>query len=80
VVITLAGQPDQLSNTLSLPHGLNLQIIDNQLIIRGEHLQQQLPAVMSALLEMRLEIRHMDIRSVDLETIFLSLTGKNLRD
>jgi ABC-2 type transport system ATP-binding protein len=80
LVITLSGQPDQLSNTLSLPHGLNLQIIDNQLIIRGEHLQQQLPAVMSALLEMRLEIRHMDIRSVDLETIFLSLTGKNLRD
>jgi hypothetical protein len=30
--------------------------------------------------EFGLEIRHIDIQKINLETIFLSLTGKNLRD
>lgn len=55
-------------------------IADDTLIFAGNDAQRELPKLVMTCSENGLELSHIDIQKVNLETIFLKLTGKQLRD
>lgn len=52
----------------------------NQLRFRSKNIAKELPRIIARSNEVGLELRHVDVNRNDLESIFLSLTGKTLRD
>lgn len=55
-------------------------IADDTLVFAGNDAQHELPKLVMICSETGLELSHIDIQKVNLETIFLKLTGKQLRD
>jgi ABC-2 type transport system ATP-binding protein len=55
-------------------------INDSELIFNSDDVQSDLPKVIMQCTELGLELNQIDIQKVNLETIFLKLTGKQLRD
>lgn len=55
-------------------------IADQTLVYAGHDVQRELPKLVMTCSETGLELSHIDIQKVNLETIFLKLTGKQLRD
>lgn len=55
-------------------------LADNTLVYAGHDVQRELPKLVMACSESGFELSHIDIQKVNLETIFLKLTGKQLRD
>jgi hypothetical protein len=53
---------------------------DSELIFNSEDVQSDLPKVITQCTGLGLELSQIDIQKVNLETIFLKLTGKQLRD
>ncbi|MCW3095423.1 MAG: ABC-type multidrug transport system, ATPase component [Chthonomonadaceae bacterium] len=52
----------------------------NLLRIRARQLDQALPELIAALYEVKISLRSFNIQQPNLETVFLALTGKSLRD
>ncbi|MBI3511822.1 MAG: ABC transporter ATP-binding protein [Bacteroidetes bacterium] len=53
---------------------------DGEIIFASNDLRSDLPRAINQCAEAGLELSHIDIQKVNLETIFLKLTGKQLRD
>jgi len=58
----------------------DLQRIDDTIHFYSMNIQGDLSKIILKCNEFGLDIRHIDIQKINLETIFLSLTGKRLRD
>lgn len=58
----------------------NFSITENELHIFSRQIKNQLPDIIAKCFEAGIIIRHIDIRGINLETIFLNMTGRKLRD
>lgn len=58
----------------------DLLLTDGLLRIRARQIDQALPELIAALYEVRISLRSLNIQQPNLETVFLALTGKSLRD
>jgi ABC-2 type transport system ATP-binding protein len=72
-------QQDKLQ-ILKKKTGENIQITDDKLIFKTENVAADLPPLISQCAELGLIIRHVAIERANLETIFLRLTGRKLRE
>ena len=59
---------------------ISIEVIDNGFVIMTKNPDETLPKVMDAFNNLKCEIRSIHILEPNLETIFLSLTGRSLRD
>ncbi len=57
-----------------------IKIENNRIIITTENVKEDLKNLVSLLGESHVDLQHIEKREADLETIFLQLTGKQLRD
>jgi ABC-2 type transport system ATP-binding protein len=79
VVISFANLSDERYTTL-VKDWKDLQRFDDTIHFYSMNIQVALSKIILKCSEVGLDIRHIDIRKINLETIFLSLTGKQLRD
>lgn len=79
LVITGKGISEERVNKLK-SQGYSVAMNEDQLTFLSAHLKTEMPKMIVACNDTGIEIEHIDIRRVNLETVFLSLTGKQLRD
>jgi ABC-2 type transport system ATP-binding protein len=79
VVISFINLTDKHYNMLEKEWN-DLQRIDDTIHFYSMNIQGDLSKIIIMCNEFGLDIRHIDIQKMNLETIFLSLTGKKLRD
>jgi ABC-2 type transport system ATP-binding protein len=79
VVISFTNLTNEFYNTIEKEWN-DLQRIDDTIHFYSMNIQGDLSKIILKCNEFGLEIRHIDIQKINLETIFLSLTGKQLRD
>jgi ABC-2 type transport system ATP-binding protein len=60
--------------------GYTTALSDDKLTFLSANLKTEMPKMIVACNDLGIDIAHIDIRRVNLETVFLSLTGKQLRD
>ena len=60
--------------------GFDVVIQDEQLLFLSAKMKTDMPRMIVACNDCGIDILHIDIRKINLETVFLSLTGKKLRD
>ena len=59
---------------------MDLAPVANLLRIRARQIDKALPELIAALYEVKISLRSLNIQQPNLETVFLALTGKSLRD
>ncbi|MGD1045073.1 MAG: ABC transporter ATP-binding protein [Bacteroidota bacterium] len=79
VVISFTNLSDERFNVIA-NDWKDLQRFDDAIHFYSMNIQVDLSRIILKCNEFGLDIRHIDIRKINLETIFLSLTGKQLRD
>ena len=79
VVISYTNLTDERYNTIEKEWN-DLRRIDDTIHFYSMNIQSDLSKIILKCNEFGLDIRHIDIQKINLETIFLSLTGKQLRD
>lgn len=79
VVISYTNLTNECFNTIEKEWN-DLQRIDDTIHFYSMNIQGDLSRIILKCNEFGLDIRHIDIQKINLETIFLSLTGKQLRD
>ena len=79
VVISFTNLSDERFNIIA-NDWKDLQRFDDTIHFYSMNIQVDLSKIILKCSEVGLDIRHIDIRKINLETIFLSLTGKQLRD
>ncbi|MBN1953001.1 MAG: ABC transporter ATP-binding protein [Bacteroidales bacterium] len=79
VVISFTNLTDEAYNTLA-KKWKDLQRFDDTIHFYSMNVQGELAKIILTCNECGLDFRHIDIQKINLETIFLSLTGKTLRD
>jgi len=79
VVISYTNLTDNLFNTME-KEWKDLQRFEDTIHFYSMNIQGDLSKIIIMCNEFGLDIRHIDIQKINLETIFLSLTGKKLRD
>ena len=79
VVISFTNLSDECFNIIA-NEWKDLQRFDDTIHFYSLNIQVALSKIILKCSEVGLDIRHIDIRKINLETIFLSLTGKQLRD
>jgi len=79
VVISFINLTDKHYNMLE-KEWKDLQLIDDTIHFYSMNIQGNLSKIILKCNEFGLDIRNIDIQKINLETIFLSLTGKKLRD
>jgi len=79
VVISFTNLSDACFNIIA-NDWKDLQRFDDKIHFYSMNIQVALSKIILKCSEVGLDIRHIDIRKINLETIFLSLTGKQLRD
>jgi len=79
VVISYTNLTDERYNTIE-KEWKDIQRFEDKIHFYSMNIQGDLSKIILKCNEFGLEIRHIDIQKINLETIFLSLTGKNLRD
>jgi ABC-2 type transport system ATP-binding protein len=79
VVISFINLTDKHYNMLE-KEWKDLQLIDDTIHFYSMNIQGNLSKIILKCNESGLDIRNIDIQKINLETIFLSLTGKKLRD
>ncbi|MFZ1978868.1 MAG: ABC transporter ATP-binding protein [Bacteroidota bacterium] len=79
VVISFTNLSDECFNIIA-NEWKDLQRFDDTIHFYSMNIQVALSKIILKCSEVGLDIRHIDIRKINLETIFLSLTGKQLRD
>jgi ABC-2 type transport system ATP-binding protein len=73
-VPTVLTETDSVDSLTGVMGGANL------LRIRARQVDQALPELIAALYEVKISLRSLNIQQPNLETVFLALTGKSLRD
>ncbi len=79
VVISYTNLTDERYNTIEKEWN-DLQRFDDTIHFYSMNIQHDLSKIILKCNEVGLDIIYIDIRKINLETIFLSLTGKELRD
>lgn len=79
VVISFTNLSDERFNTIA-NDWKDLQRFDDAIHFYSMNIHVALSKIILKCSEVGLDIRHIDIQKINLETIFLSLTGKQLRD
>jgi ABC-2 type transport system ATP-binding protein len=79
VEISFINLTDKLYNTIE-KKWKDLQRFEDMIHFYSMNIQGDLSKILLMCNGFGLDIRHIDIQKINLETIFLSLTGKNLRD
>jgi ABC-2 type transport system ATP-binding protein len=79
VVISFVNFSDERFNSIA-NDWKDIQRFDDTIHFYSMNIQVDLSKIILKCSEVGLDIRHIDIRKINLETIFLSLTGKQLRD
>ena len=79
VVISYTNLTNECFNTIEKEWN-DLRRIDDTIHFYSLNIQDDLSKIVLKCNEFGLDIRHIDIQKINLETIFLSLTGKQLRD
>jgi ABC-2 type transport system ATP-binding protein len=79
VEISFINLTDKLYNTIE-KKWKDLQRFEEMIHFYSTNIQVDLSQIIIMCNEFGLDIRHIDIQKINLETIFLSLTGKKLRD
>ena len=79
VVISFTHLTDERYNTIE-KKWKDIQRIEDTIHFYSMNIQGELSKIILMCNEVGLDIRHIDIQKINLETIFLSLTGKQLRD
>ena len=75
------ARPNALASVcLSLEHVHDVREVDGRLELAADHGPAVLPGVVSAASRHGIELTGVEVRSPNLEDVFLSLTGKELRD
>ncbi|MBE0642156.1 MAG: export ABC transporter ATP-binding protein, partial [Bacteroidales bacterium] len=69
-----------LASSIQLPDDVSLDEQGTQLIFRTTQPQLKLVSILDALTAAGGKVQRVEIRSPDLETVFLDLTGRKLRD
>ncbi|MBW6534494.1 MAG: hypothetical protein K0B11_05765 [Mariniphaga sp.] len=78
-VLTYTNLTDERYNTIAKEWN-DHQRIENRINFYSRNIQGDLFKIILKCNEFGLDIQHIDIQKISLETIFLSLTGKQLRD
>ena len=78
-VLTYTNLTDERYNTIAKEWN-DHQRIENKINFYSRNIQGELSKIILKCNEFGLDIQHIDIQKISLETIFLSLTGKQLRD
>ncbi len=83
--LIVVGLPDGVPDTLeddicALPGVRGAERFDHQIKIRAAHTQQTLPDVINVFNRLDINIHSLEILEPNLESVFLELTGKRLRD
>ncbi len=83
--LIVAGLPDGVPDTLeqemhALPGVHSADRFDHQIKVRAANTQQTLPDVINVFNRLDINIRSLEILEPNLESVFLELTGKRLRD
>jgi ABC-2 type transport system ATP-binding protein len=73
-------EAQSLAGSIRLPEGVTLDEQDAFLTFRTTQPQHKLAAILEALTSAGGKVQRVEIRSPDLETVFLDLTGRKLRD
>jgi ABC-2 type transport system ATP-binding protein len=79
VVISFTNLTDERYTTIT-KDWKDLQRFDDTIHFYSMNIQGDLSKIILKCIEVGLDILHIDIKKINLETIFLSLTGKQLRD
>jgi ABC-2 type transport system ATP-binding protein len=79
VVISYTNLTDEHYNTIE-KEWKDIQRFEDKIHFYSMNIQGDLSKIILKCNEFGLDIRHIDIQKINLETIFLSLTGKQLRD
>ncbi len=79
VVITYTNLTDEHYNTIA-KEWKDIQRFEDKIHFYSMNIQGELSKIILRCNAFGLDIRHIDIQKINLETIFLSLTGKQLRD
>jgi ABC-2 type transport system ATP-binding protein len=79
VVISYTNLTDERYNTIE-KEWKDIQRFEDKIHFYSMNIQGDLSKIILKCNEFGLDIRHIDIQKINLETIFLSLTGKQLRD
>ncbi len=80
IVVRYSNAGEEIENKIKTNLKGDFTIIDSEIIFNSNDIKTDLPKVIMQCTEMGLELTHIDIKKVNLETIFLNLTGKQLRD
>lgn len=80
MVIELAEINEKQFIQIQNLNGVVVSRTENRIQFHGDDLRKKIPSIMLMITELGLDLIHLDIRKPDLEAVFLSLTGKNLRD
>jgi ABC-2 type transport system ATP-binding protein len=78
-VISYTNLTDELYNTIE-KEWKDLQRFEDAIHFYSMNIQGDLSKIIIMCNAIGLDIRHIDIQKINLETVFLSLTGKKLRD
>jgi ABC-2 type transport system ATP-binding protein len=81
----VAGLPDDVPDTLAqevraLAGVRDADRFDHQIKVKASNTQQILPDVINVFNRLDINIRSLEILEPNLESVFLELTGKRLRD
>jgi ABC-2 type transport system ATP-binding protein len=80
MVLDFASLTDEQFAGLKSKINFQLTRTENRIQISSENIRQHIAQIIAVGVESGLEMIHMDIRKPDMETVFLNLTGKTLRD
>ena len=80
ILVRYANTGNEIENKIKQNLKGDFALNGNEIIFSCNDIKSDLPKVVNACSEIGLELSHIDIQQVNLETIFLKLTGKQLRD
>ncbi len=80
-VLELETWPDEIrAETIVRRYFQDVSSVNHTLTIRGRDILERLPGVLASLREAGIETDHIQLRTNTLEDVFLSLTGRRLRE
>ena len=79
IIVSSSNISDDLFNKISVSWK-DLKRVENSIHFYSANVKMDLSKIILKCSEMGLDIMHIDIQKINLETIFLNLTGKQLRD
>lgn len=80
IIVRYANTGSEIENKIQENLKGDFAIADSEIIFSSHDVKADLPRVIMQCTEIGLELSAIDIQKVNLETIFLKLTGKQLRD